>query len=108
MLRLFIVLFTREKIMLVFYSAFNLCYRPLCKALTGDLINIVIWIMNGDDKGKLEGGCRGDAALGTWWCLEAGESYPPGTSPLQGPTAPAGDWDTGLALCFPTSASFIV
>lgn len=46
--------------MLVFYSAFNLCYRPLCNALAGDLINIVIWIMNGDDKGKLEGYCRGE------------------------------------------------
>lgn len=51
---------------------------------------------------------RRDAALGTWWCLEAGGSRPPEISPLQGPTAPAGDWDRGVAQCFPSSASFVV
>lgn len=59
--------------MLVFYSAFNLCYRSLCNALAGDLINIVIWIMNGDDKGKLEGGRRGEMlhqAPGSIWRQE--------------------------------------
>lgn len=51
---------------------------------------------------------RRDAALDTWWCLEAGGWCPPGINPLQGPTAPAGDWDTGAAQGFPSSASSVV
>lgn len=91
----------------MFYSAFNLCYRPLCNALAGDLINIVIWITNGEDTGKLGGGCRGEMlhkAPGCVWRQE--DCVLPGIDPLQGPTALAGAWDSGVAQPFPSSASF--
>lgn len=109
MLRLFIVLFTCKKLTFVFYSAFNLCYRPLCNALAGDLINIVIWIMNGDDTGELEGGCRGEMlrrAPGCCW--EAGGSCPACSRPSARSRGPGCVWDTGAAQLCPGSASFVV
>jgi len=86
----------------VFYSAFNLCYRPLSNVLAEDFINTVIWIMNGDDTGKLGGGCRGEmlhrAPVHVW---RQEDSVLPGTDPLQGPAAPAGGRMSGLPSPFP-------
>lgn len=63
----FVCLFLLKKnIVLVLYSGFNLCHRPCFNALAGDLINIVIWIMNGDDPGGTQKSRREGMQGGTW------------------------------------------